>query len=210
MKTIIAGSRDIQEYEFVKVAMNRVAWVVTEVVSGMARGVDKFGLRWAHENDIPVKKAPADWEKHGKAAGFIRNREMAEYAEALVAVWDGKSRGTKNMITEARARGLKVLVCLVSELEQDVREEIDAQNPGIKDTFSEGIEVTDTKEVRWKGVKLRVFDPPEANHATVNFALAAMKEIDRLMARVSKLEEELGYLKARAGTPTSGPPRYTG
>lgn len=208
MKTIIAGSRDVPEYEFVKVAMDKVSWEVTEVVSGMARGVDKYGLRWAHENGIPVAKFPADWDRHGKGAGYIRNKEMAKYADALVAVWDGKSRGTKNMIKQAKEHGLKVLVCLTDELKQAVRDEIDAQHPGEIDTFSEGIEVTDTRHVMWKGVKMRVYDPPEANEATVNFAIVAMKEIDRLLERVSKLEEEIGSLKARAGAARRSPPVF--
>ena len=51
---------------------------------------------------------PADWDKYGKRAGYLRNVQMAEYADALLAFWDGESRGTKNMIDEALSRGLKV------------------------------------------------------------------------------------------------------
>jgi hypothetical protein len=69
-----------------------------EVVSGCARGADQLGERWADERGYPVKRFPADWHKHGKRAGYLRNEEMAGYATHLVAFWDGRSRGTKHMI----------------------------------------------------------------------------------------------------------------
>jgi hypothetical protein len=108
MKTIIAGGRD---YRF-----NQEDWemleglVITEVVCGGARGADECGRQWAISKGIPVKMFPADWNTNGKAAGCIRNRQMAEYGERLVAFWDGVSRGTKNMIATAEKLGLEVIV----------------------------------------------------------------------------------------------------
>lgn len=116
MKTIIAGSRDINSEEIVKAAIKQSGFVISEVVCGGAQGVDEVGRRLAIYNQIPTKLFPADWSKHGKAAGPIRNAQMAEYADALIAVWDGKSRGTKNMIEEAKKRGLKVYVSQPSPL----------------------------------------------------------------------------------------------
>lgn len=110
MKTIIAGSRGIDSYYVVDFAIHDSGFNITEIVSGCARGVDQTAEKWAWYNDIPVKKFPADWDKHGKAAGPMRNREMAAYADALVAIWDGESRGTKNMIHEARKAGLDVYI----------------------------------------------------------------------------------------------------
>lgn len=110
MKTIIAGSREGFTYQDVFLACEQSNYEITEVVSGTARGVDQLGEEWARLNQVPVKKFPADWNKNGKAAGPIRNRQMAEYVEALIALWDGKSRGTKNMIDEATKKGLKVYV----------------------------------------------------------------------------------------------------
>lgn len=110
MKVIIAGSRQIEDYDIVVRAVQASEFHVTEVVSGMARGVDRLGLKYAKHYNLSAKHVPADWQKHGKAAGFIRNVEMAEYADALIAVWDGKSHGTAHMIAEARKRGLKVFV----------------------------------------------------------------------------------------------------
>lgn len=83
---------------------------VSEVVSGCARGADTLGERWAHDNNIPVRRFPADWDTHGSRAGYLRNIQMAEYADALVAVWDGRSKGTGHMIDIARKRGLHIHV----------------------------------------------------------------------------------------------------
>jgi len=110
MKTIIAGSRTIDDVEIVENAIRDSDFKITEVVSGCGHGVDRIGEEWAGNNQVPIKYFPADWNAHGKAAGPIRNAQMAEYADALIAVWDGKSRGTKNMIDEATKRGLKVFV----------------------------------------------------------------------------------------------------
>lgn len=98
MKVIIAGSRDITDKYTVIDAVKGAEFVISEVVSGVARGVDTLGEQWAEKNNIPVKQFPADWETFGRSAGYQRNYEMARYADALIAIWDGKSRGTLNMI----------------------------------------------------------------------------------------------------------------
>jgi len=96
-------------------AMSRVHFNITEVVSGGARGVDSYGEAWAKARGIAIKRFPADWSTHGKKAGFLRNVQMAEYADVLVAVWDGKSRGTRHMISAALRRKLKVKVFILEE-----------------------------------------------------------------------------------------------
>jgi len=118
MKVIIAGGREITNYETVCKAVLFANFDITEIVSGDARGVDRLGERLGKEFDIPVKKFPADWDKYQKAAGFIRNEEMACYADGLIAIWDGHSRGTKDMITRANKKELKVYVHLISENEK--------------------------------------------------------------------------------------------
>lgn len=110
MKTIIAGSRTISNKALVLAAVNAAPFDVTEVVCGGAAGVDSLGADLAREHNVPVTYFPAEWGTYGRSAGPRRNRQMAEYAEALIAVWDGKSRGTANMIDEARARNLQVYV----------------------------------------------------------------------------------------------------
>ena len=81
--------------------------------SGMCRsGVDKLAYEWAIENNIPIKKFYAKWGWYGKRAGPIRNTGMAKYAECLIAIWDGKSRGTYNMIKQAEIYNLKHYIML--------------------------------------------------------------------------------------------------
>lgn len=111
MKVIIAGSRTIRNYYEVSQAIQDSGFKVTEVVSGGAAGVDLLGEEWARYNGyIPVRRFPADWTKHGKAAGPIRNGEMAAYADALIEIHDGESRGTADMIRQAEKAGLLVYV----------------------------------------------------------------------------------------------------
>lgn len=113
MKVIVAGSRGITSYDCVLHAIleaKRRGILVTELVSGTATGVDIIGETIAKEHDIPIVRFPAEWKRYGKAAGYYRNREMAKYADALIAVWDGKSKGTKNMIDLATAFGLKLYI----------------------------------------------------------------------------------------------------
>lgn len=113
MKVIIAGGREINDYDLLLQAVLNAGFDITAVVSGGARGVDAMGERFAEEAGLQLFKFPADWDKHGRAAGPIRNRVMAEFGDALIAIWDGKSRGTKNMIDQARERGLKVHVEMI-------------------------------------------------------------------------------------------------
>lgn len=112
MKVIIAGSRDIEDYELIDVAVRESGFTVTEVVSGTARGVDKLGEQWAEEYNIPIKRFKPDWSI-GRSAGIIRNTEMVAYADALIAIWDGYSRDTKHMIDYAKSRGLMVYVLIM-------------------------------------------------------------------------------------------------
>jgi len=114
-RIIIAGGRDFNDYEHLKLVMDSVHPKLREdgrkliVVSGKARGADALGERWAIENNIPVEEFPADWATHGKSAGYKRNEQMAIHSDGLVAFWDGKSRGTEHMINLAKKHGLKAM-----------------------------------------------------------------------------------------------------
>ena len=113
MRVIIAGSRTITNLALVRVAMTQSGLTPTRVVSGTARGADMLGEMWANENGVPVVRYPADWDGLGKRAGYVRNRLMADNADALVALWDGCSKGTKDMIETARLKGLEVYVAML-------------------------------------------------------------------------------------------------
>lgn len=118
MKVIIAGSRDGVEHDDIAPAMEdaRVFLGIepTQVLCGMARGADMMGKAWADLRRIPVKQFPARWHDaygvYNPRAGFLRNADMAREADALVALWDGASSGTRDMITRARKMQLLVWV----------------------------------------------------------------------------------------------------
>ena len=112
-RVIIAGSRWFSDYALLKRTMDTLLSNIKEditVVCGKARGADTLGEQYAKERGYAVAYFPADWDKYGKAAGFIRNEQMAQNADALVVFWDGKSRGTKNMIELAAKYKLKVRI----------------------------------------------------------------------------------------------------
>ena len=110
MRVIIAGCRDCNDYDFLCKCVADSGLEIDTVISGRANGVDKLGEKYAAEHNIEVEYYPADWNTHGRAAGPIRNRQMAENADALIAIWDRKSRGTKNMIETAKNKNLSVKI----------------------------------------------------------------------------------------------------
>ena len=114
MKVIIAGPRSFHDHHFIYKKLEQVVdehkWIVDEVVSGGAIGTDEVGENWAKYKQIDIRIFPAKWNTEGRGAGHIRNKRMAEYADALIAFWDGESTGTNNMINQAKKQGLKVKV----------------------------------------------------------------------------------------------------
>lgn len=106
----MAGGRDFNDYQRLSKVMDHVLSQrdndEVEIVSGGARGADSLGERYAKDNNLKLKIFPADWDSHGKAAGHIRNKQMAEYATHLVLFWDGKSKGSANMLETAKKIGL--------------------------------------------------------------------------------------------------------
>ncbi|MFE4571376.1 DUF2493 domain-containing protein [Paenibacillus chitinolyticus] len=114
MKVIIAGSRTFSDYEMLKRKLDSLLTLQPRneivIVSGAAKGADKLGERYATEKGYRISSHPADWDRHGNSAGYIRNEEMAKEANALIAFWDGTSKGTKHMIDLAKKHGLQVRV----------------------------------------------------------------------------------------------------
>jgi len=121
MRVIIAGGREFNNYAILKHNVIKILLELSpseelniEIVCGKARGADTLGERYAKENNYRIKYFPADWDLYGKRAGYIRNEQMAKYANedngVLIAFWDGVSKGTKHMIDLANKQGLKVFV----------------------------------------------------------------------------------------------------
>lgn len=115
LRVIIAGTRTInadhpRALEALHAVVAASRFDIGCVVSGGARGADELGERYARWRGLPLQVYPADWRTHGRAAGPIRNEEMARNADALIALWDGESPGTRHMIETARAAGLPVYI----------------------------------------------------------------------------------------------------
>lgn len=104
MKLIVAGGRDyfLCDEEYLEIQLISPS----EIVSGGARGADACGEVWAIEHDLPCKVFPAEWDKYGRGAGHIRNKEMAAYADAVALFPGGK--GTDNMYREAFLAKIKI------------------------------------------------------------------------------------------------------
>lgn len=124
-KIIVCGSRGFNDYQFLTNKLNEFIRdnptdKQIQIVSGGARGADKLGEKWynAHKfsRNLSLCVFRPDWEQYGKRAGIMRNTDMAEYADACIAFWDGKSTGTKNMIKQAEERSLKVKILLCNKV----------------------------------------------------------------------------------------------
>ena len=123
-RVIIAGGRDFNDYSLLKAKCDKILASKGQthnivVITGAARGADSLGEQYARENGYAIDSRPADWNAHGKSAGFIRNVQMANSADALIAIWDGKSHGTKHMIDTAINKGLEVRTIIYNDMNKD-------------------------------------------------------------------------------------------
>lgn len=114
-KVIIAGSRGFSNYKLLKDTCNNALREKKKthnviIISGHAKGADALGEKYANDEGLGLEIFPADWKKFGKSAGFRRNEQMAEFADGLIAFWDGESHGTKHMIDIANEKGIKTKV----------------------------------------------------------------------------------------------------
>lgn len=108
MRVAVIGSRGFDNYELVSKTLSNID--ITLLISGGAKGADSLGERYANENNIETLIFKPDWEKYGKAAGMIRNTDIVDNAEFIVAFWDEISKGTKDSITKSEKLGKKILV----------------------------------------------------------------------------------------------------
>lgn len=116
MRIIVAGGRDFEDYNYMYESLNILLYqsimdgMDVTIIEGGAKGADTLAARYSDENAVTHECFEAHWEDAGKAAGPIRNKEMVENADALVAFWDGTSRGTQHIIGYALKKGLEVHV----------------------------------------------------------------------------------------------------
>ena len=134
-RVIIAGSRSFNDYTLLRehclsVLQEKMKTHRVIIVSGHARGADSLGERFANELGFPFELHPAKWRLLGKAAGMVRNAEMAKCSDALIAFWDGESRGTRHMINFARKRGLDISVFNTSQTRSQTTDIFFKENDG--------------------------------------------------------------------------------
>lgn len=108
MKVAVIGSRTFNDYELLRQTLSKLE--ITLVVSGGAKGADSLGEEYANANNIPTKIFLPDWDKYGKSAGMLRNSDIINEAEIVVAFWDGESKGCKDAIAKANKLNKKVLI----------------------------------------------------------------------------------------------------
>ena len=113
-RLVVAGSRSFGDYDRLAADLDRLLArrlpAVEIICGGCPSGADALAVRYARSRGLALRLFPADWAAYGRSAGPIRNRAMAMAGHALVAYWDGSSRGTASMIGAAQARGLRVVV----------------------------------------------------------------------------------------------------
>ena len=108
MKVAVIGSRTFNDYELLRQTLSKLE--ITLVVSGGAKGADSLGEEYANANNIPTKIFLPDWDKYGTSAGMLRNSDIINEAEIVVAFWDGESKGCKDAIAKANKLNKKVLI----------------------------------------------------------------------------------------------------
>lgn len=109
MNVAVIGSRTFENFALVESTLASIP-VISRVVSGGAKGADSLAQQYAEQNQIPVEIFKPDWKRFGRGAGVVRNREIIEAAEMVVAFWDGKSKGTESSIKMAQAKRIPVKI----------------------------------------------------------------------------------------------------
>ena len=110
MRLIIAGSRTFTDYQLLCHTLAPERHRIIEVLHGGARGADQLGFRWALKHHVRSRCFAAAWERFGKSAGIRRNQQMAQAGDVLIAFWDGRSPGTRHMISCMQQLGKPVVV----------------------------------------------------------------------------------------------------
>ncbi len=108
MKVAVIGSRSFNDYKLLSETLDKIK--ITLLISGSALGADTLGEQYAKENDIETKIFLPDWEKHGRAAGMIRNTDIVNESEVVIVFWDGSSRGSADSINKAKKLNKKLII----------------------------------------------------------------------------------------------------
>lgn len=115
MKLLVAGSREYTDYNRIKSLLDKIVseYNIDTIISGTARGADRLGERYAREHNLNLEQYPADWDRYGKSAGYIRNKVMVEQADVLLALWKDRSPGTGHTIELAKKKGIQRFIVMI-------------------------------------------------------------------------------------------------
>lgn len=108
MRLAIVGSRTFENYDllafwvYLLTSMRLTPEYTISIISGGAKGADSLGEKYADHHSIPKEIFKPEWNKYGKAAGFLRNQTIVDNCDIVLAFWDGKSRGTADTINKAK------------------------------------------------------------------------------------------------------------
>lgn len=108
----VIGSRDFSDYGLLESTLASLPGI-TRIVSGGAKGADSLVEIYARQHQIPLVVFKADWKQYGKGAGIVRNRQIIEAAEMVVAFWDGVSKGTASTLALAKTKGIPIRTVIV-------------------------------------------------------------------------------------------------
>ena len=117
MNVAIIGSRGFNNKKLLEKVLDPVKDKITLIISGGAQGADSLGERYAYENVIKTKIFLPDWDTHGKSAGFIRNKEIVEASDVVIAFWDGESKGTQHSFKLAKKLNKRIKIINYNELQ---------------------------------------------------------------------------------------------
>lgn len=116
MRVLVCGGRDYSDYDTVCKTLDEIinlpfeeAYTKVVIIHGMARGADALADKYAVNRYIPVESYPADWEKHGRAAGHVRNKQMLDEGKPDLVIAFPGGKGTANMVEQAQKAGIKVV-----------------------------------------------------------------------------------------------------
>lgn len=110
MKIAVVGSRTFSDNDLLSSILNKFDKKIITIISGGAAGADKLAENWADKNNVKKIICKPDWKKYGRKAGILRNKDIVEKSDQVIAFWDGKSRGTKNSIDRAKALDISLTI----------------------------------------------------------------------------------------------------
>ena len=116
IKIGVIGSRSFNDYELLKRTLDEYLGKVWIIVSVGAKGADSLGEKWAKENNIKTCIYKPDWDTHGKQAGFIRNKDIVEDSDIIIAFWDSMSRGTEHSINLAKKMDKEIRIVYFNKI----------------------------------------------------------------------------------------------